>query len=58
MAVLIFPIAIGLFPSRVPARVVDHPTFPALTTAVRDLANDNAMTAVMLTGVMLLQVSP
>jgi hypothetical protein len=31
--------------------------FPKLAGAVRDLANDNIITAVMLTGVMLLQVS-
>jgi hypothetical protein len=31
--------------------------FPQLASSVRDLANDNIITAVMLTGVMLLQVS-
>ncbi|ORY25241.1 ER membrane protein SH3-domain-containing protein [Naematelia encephala] len=46
---------ISLFPSPVPNEIADHPLYPALTTAVRDLANDNVITAVMLTGVMALQ---
>lgn len=49
--------AINLFPNPLPSDLKDHSTYPALTTAVRDLASDNIMTAVMLTGVMLLQVS-
>jgi hypothetical protein len=48
--------AIALFPNPLPQPVQKHPLFPALSTAVRDLANDNVMTAVMLTGIMLLQV--
>ncbi|RXK35668.1 hypothetical protein M231_07041 [Tremella mesenterica] len=50
----VFP-TISLLPSPLPPNVQDHPTYPALATAVRDLALDNVMTAVMLTGVMLLQ---
>jgi hypothetical protein len=49
-------LAIALFPNPLPQPVQKHPLFPALSTAVRDLANDNVMTAVMLTGIMLLQV--
>ena len=48
--------AVTLFPSPLPKKVEDHAFYPALVTAVRDLANDNVITAVMLTGVMLLQV--
>ena len=50
------PVAISLFPYPLPPNITAHPTYPALATAVRDLALDNVMTAVMLTGVMLLQV--
>ncbi|RSH94342.1 hypothetical protein EHS25_004145 [Saitozyma podzolica] len=50
----VFP-TIALFPNPLPQPVQKHPLFPALSTAVRDLANDNVMTAVMLTGIMLLQ---
>ncbi|WWD16804.1 hypothetical protein CI109_101236 [Kwoniella shandongensis] len=46
---------IALFPSPLPGSLHDHPTYPALVTAVRDLATNNVMTAVMLTGLMLLQ---
>lgn len=34
---------------------MDHELFPTLATRVRDLANDNIITAVMLTGIMTLQ---
>ena len=51
-------IAITLFPFPLPQKLEDHTTYPALVTAVRDLANDNVINAVMLTGVMLLQVPP
>ncbi|KAK8861293.1 hypothetical protein IAR55_002112 [Kwoniella newhampshirensis] len=46
---------ISLFPSPLPENLLDHPTYPGLVTAVRDLATSNIMTAVMLTGLMLLQ---
>lgn len=45
-----------MIPNPLPANLVDHPLYPALTTAVRDLATSNIMTAVMLTGLILLQV--
>lgn len=48
--------AITMIPNPLPANLVDHPLYPALTTAVRDLATSNIMTAVMLTGLILLQV--
>lgn len=50
--------AITMIPNPLPANLVDHPLYPALTTAVRDLATSNIMTAVMLTGLILLQVCP
>lgn len=50
------PQAITMIPNPLPANLVDHPLYPALTTAVRDLATSNIMTAVMLTGLILLQV--
>lgn len=45
-----------MIPSALPANLVDHPLYPALTTAVSDLATGNIMTALMLTGLILLQV--
>lgn len=48
--------AITMIPSHLPPNLVDHPLYPALTTAVRDLATSNIMTALMLTGLILLQV--
>lgn len=45
------------FPNPLPSPLTDHEMFPILAGAVRDLANDNIITSVMLTGVMLLQVS-
>ncbi|OXB33511.1 hypothetical protein J007_06819 [Cryptococcus neoformans] len=47
--------AIAMIPSHLPPNLVDHPLYPALTTAVRDLATSNIMTALMLTGLILLQ---
>ncbi|WVN90363.1 uncharacterized protein L203_105599 [Cryptococcus depauperatus CBS 7841] len=47
--------AITLIPNPLPANLVDHPLYPALTTAVRDLATTNIITAVMLTGLIFLQ---
>ncbi|XAO26860.1 hypothetical protein I312_105701 [Cryptococcus bacillisporus CA1280] len=47
--------AITLIPNPLPANLVNHALYPALTTAVRDLATSNIMTAVMLTGLILLQ---
>ncbi|WVO24245.1 uncharacterized protein IAS62_005609 [Cryptococcus decagattii] len=47
--------AITMIPNPLPANLVDHALYPALTTAVRDLATSNIMTAVMLTGLVLLQ---
>lgn len=49
--------AIGNIPTPMPTNVSSHPSYAAWTTAVRELANDNVMSSVMLTGVMLLQVS-
>ncbi|ORX36453.1 ER membrane protein SH3-domain-containing protein [Kockovaella imperatae] len=46
---------LALFPLSVPTDLPKHSLWPVLVTAVRDLANDNVITAVMLTGVMLLQ---
>ncbi|TXT10998.1 hypothetical protein VHUM_01749 [Vanrija humicola] len=43
------------FPNPLPEKLTEHDTFPVLAAAVRDLANDNIITSVMLTGVMLLQ---
>jgi len=48
--------ALTSFPNPLPENLTEHDMFPALASAVRDLANDNIITAVMLTGVMLLQV--
>lgn len=48
--------ALQSFPSPLPAHLTEHEMFGPLATAVRDLANDNIITAVMLTGVMFLQV--
>ncbi|WWC87579.1 uncharacterized protein L201_002469 [Kwoniella dendrophila CBS 6074] len=42
-------------PSPVPTSLIEHKSYPDLVTAVRDLATNNIMTAVMLTGIMLLQ---
>ncbi|KAL0242215.1 hypothetical protein I308_105844 [Cryptococcus tetragattii IND107] len=47
--------AITMIPNPLPANLVDHALYPALSTAVRDLATSNIMTAVMLTGLILLQ---
>jgi hypothetical protein len=47
---------LNLFSSPEPTHGRHDPHSPILFTAVRDLANDNVITAVMLTGVMLLQV--
>nr|ODN98665.1 hypothetical protein L204_02629 [Cryptococcus depauperatus CBS 7855] len=47
--------AITLIPNPLPVNLVDHPLYPALTTAVRDLATTNIITAVMLTGLIFLQ---
>lgn len=52
------PQAITMIPNPLPANLVDHALYPALSTAVRDLATSNIMTAVMLTGLILLQVCP
>lgn len=49
--------AILLFPTPLPAKLVGSPLFPILSNAAKELASDNIKTAVMLTGVMLLQVS-
>ena len=46
-----------MFPSHLPVPLNTNPVYPSLSTAVRDLANDNVITAVMLTGVMLLEVN-
>lgn len=43
-------------PARLPPNLQKHAMFGALSESVRDLASDNIMCAVMLTGVMLLQV--
>lgn len=43
------------FPVPLPAELTEHELFPGLAGAVRDLANDNIITAVMLTGIMFLQ---
>ncbi|KAL7422760.1 hypothetical protein Q5752_002054 [Cryptotrichosporon argae] len=53
-AVEVFP-SITSIPSPLPRRLAQHALYPALSNAVRDLANDNVITAVMLTGVLLLQ---
>ncbi|WWC59909.1 uncharacterized protein I303_102471 [Kwoniella dejecticola CBS 10117] len=42
-------------PSPLPTSILDAKSYPDLVTAVRDLATNNIMTAVMLTGIMLLQ---
>ncbi|KAK6906882.1 hypothetical protein I203_100869 [Kwoniella mangroviensis CBS 8507] len=42
-------------PSPLPASLIEDKSYPELVTAVRDLATNNIMTAVMLTGIMLLQ---
>lgn len=47
--------AVTMIPSPLPVNLVDHPLYPALTTAVSDLATGNIMTALMLTGLILLQ---
>ncbi|WVQ74384.1 hypothetical protein IAR50_003985 [Cryptococcus sp. DSM 104548] len=47
--------AITLMPNPLPADLSSHPTYPALQTAVRDLATSNIMAAVMLTGLITLQ---
>ncbi|WVW79678.1 hypothetical protein I302_101647 [Kwoniella bestiolae CBS 10118] len=46
---------IKLIPSPLPSPLIEHKLYPELVTAVRDLATNNIMTAVMLTGIMLLQ---
>ncbi|WRT65387.1 uncharacterized protein IL334_002330 [Kwoniella shivajii] len=46
---------IKLIPSHLPQSLTDHKAYPELVSAVRDLATNNIMTAVMLTGIMLLQ---
>lgn len=51
------PTALQSFPTPLPMNLTEHEMFGPLATAVRDLANDNIITAVMLTGVMFLQVS-
>ena len=48
--------AISLFPSPVSGSTLDGSVRNELETAVRNLASDNAITAVMLTGIMFLQV--
>ncbi|BEI80130.1 hypothetical protein CcaverHIS002_0106590 [Cutaneotrichosporon cavernicola] len=50
----VFP-TLAAIPSPLPANLTEHEMFGPLATAVRDLANDNIITAVMLTGVMFLQ---
>ena len=50
-------VAINLFQNNSPFDSKTRRDNPSLSNAVRDLANDNVITAVMLTGVMLLQVS-
>ncbi|ODN76962.1 hypothetical protein L202_05526 [Cryptococcus amylolentus CBS 6039] len=47
--------AIALMPNPLPKDLSGHPTYPALQTAVRDLATSNIMAAVMLTGLITLQ---
>lgn len=49
------PAAFKSFPTPLPAELTEHELFPGLAGAVRDLANDNIITAVMLTGIMFLQ---
>ncbi|WVQ94370.1 hypothetical protein IAU59_001449 [Kwoniella sp. CBS 9459] len=46
---------IRVFPSPSSTPVIDSLRYPELANAVRDLASNNIMTAVMLTGIMLLQ---
>ncbi|OCF42505.1 hypothetical protein I317_03621 [Kwoniella heveanensis CBS 569] len=46
---------IRIFPSPLSTPLVDSPRYPESANAVRDLASNNIMTAVMLTGIMLLQ---
>ncbi|KLT39371.1 hypothetical protein CC85DRAFT_288626 [Cutaneotrichosporon oleaginosum] len=50
----VFPTLLAI-PSPLPLNLTEHEMFGPLATAVRDLANDNIITAVMLTGVMFLQ---
>ncbi|GMK54398.1 hypothetical protein CspeluHIS016_0109840 [Cutaneotrichosporon spelunceum] len=50
----VFP-TLHSIPSPLPAHLTESESFGPLATAVRDLANDNIITAVMLTGVVFLQ---
>ncbi|WVQ83507.1 hypothetical protein IAT38_005648 [Cryptococcus sp. DSM 104549] len=51
----IYSSGIAMIPSPLPAKLLDHPLYPTLNTVVRDLATNNIMTSVMLTGLVLLQ---